>query len=669
LGDSYRASGGDYKNGSQGVTSIVGHTSPESCPETGRMARAKASGLKPKDLIGIPWRVAFALQQPYYTGKIRNEADRIWLAAMIDGEGCFFIHKRKAGTPSYSKFTRTDGSEVNYERTADTYGVGLEICNTNKAIIDRIAAIVGGGTFTEQNPQQNNRRKQTIYRWRVAPNEAKRIAQEIYPHLIAKQHQARLLFACPSNGDNGAAAHQAMMDLHNGIETSVDYPAPPSMFEPGWYLRQDCIWSKPNCMPESVTDRCTKAHEYIFLLTKSAKYFYDAEAVKEPSTEKNRQSRIDRAIDGQKSYPTEKQNGIRSRADSFKREGSKREQVIPFQTKGTHRPDREESNYPLDTRNRRSVWTITTKPFKSVFSYGKYRIASPDCPVHDYHADLGRALECDALLASSQIDRMMNNGIHPFPLQEGVVVSIPLDHPLFPFDGISAIPHSMRNYRTADELKQDEIFFGISPYRTEYKELIDHSISKCVRTRGSNTEVDVFQGVSGTYPSGQTRYRIFCILTWQSPPSGCLCHYTGDLKKGQDHFAVFPPELPDICIKAGTSEKGCCPECGSPWVRTLIKPDDRQYEYKSIGIPGEGEQRGRRPGSMGKSQSISTGWRTACNHNLDPVPCTVCDPFSGAGTTGLVAEKLGRKYIGIELNPAYVKMAKQRIESELGTLF
>ncbi len=60
----------------------------------------------------------------------------------------------------------------------------------------------------------------------------------------------------------------------------------------GWYLRQDIIWNKPNPMPESVTDRCTKAHEYIFLLSKSAKYYYDNEAVKEPvqSTKGNSKS-------------------------------------------------------------------------------------------------------------------------------------------------------------------------------------------------------------------------------------------------------------------------------------------------------------------------------------------------------------------------------------------
>ena len=53
----------------------------------------------------------------------------------------------------------------------------------------------------------------------------------------------------------------------------------------GWYLRQDIIWAKNNCMPESVKDRCTKSHEYIFLLTKSPKYFYDIDAIREPATQ------------------------------------------------------------------------------------------------------------------------------------------------------------------------------------------------------------------------------------------------------------------------------------------------------------------------------------------------------------------------------------------------
>ena len=109
----------------------------------------------------------------------------------------------------------------------------------------------------------------------------------------------------------------------------------------GWYLRQDIIWQKPNVMPESVTDRCTKAHEYIFLLSKSPKYHFDHFAIKEG------------AVGGQT-----------GRAASFKRQDSKREQVIPGQGYGTHRPNREDVAYNTQTRNKRSVWTVPTKAFK-----------------------------------------------------------------------------------------------------------------------------------------------------------------------------------------------------------------------------------------------------------------------------------------------------------------
>jgi len=96
----------------------------------------------------------------------------------------------------------------------------------------------------------------------------------------------------------------------------------------GWWLRQDIVWHKPNPMPESVTDRCTKSHEYIFLLTKSARYHYDAEAVKEPST--NRPSG--------NHEKTEVPTG-----------GCPVKHGIPYE--------------PDATRNKRSVWTIATQPY------------------------------------------------------------------------------------------------------------------------------------------------------------------------------------------------------------------------------------------------------------------------------------------------------------------
>jgi DNA modification methylase len=138
----------------------------------------------------------------------------------------------------------------------------------------------------------------------------------------------------------------------------------------GWWLRQDIVWAKPNPMPESVLDRCTKSHEYIFLLTKSQRYYFDSVAIKEPVTA-SIIARLSQDLESQKGSDrvpgktngTMKAVGGRSARDSFKREGSKRETVIPGQSVGTHRPDREESEYDLDTRNKRSVWTVATKPF------------------------------------------------------------------------------------------------------------------------------------------------------------------------------------------------------------------------------------------------------------------------------------------------------------------
>lgn len=133
----------------------------------------------------------------------------------------------------------------------------------------------------------------------------------------------------------------------------------------GWYLRQEIIWHKPNPMPESVTDRCTKAHETLFLLAKSPRYFFDAVAVKEPAVGVQSSTGVGwnktSAADPRDTRGMERG---RSRRDSFKREGRKREQTIPGQDYGTHRQDRDESAYDITTRNRRSVWTIATKPYK-----------------------------------------------------------------------------------------------------------------------------------------------------------------------------------------------------------------------------------------------------------------------------------------------------------------
>lgn len=285
----------------------------------------------------------------------------------------------------------------------------------------------------------------------------------------------------------------------------------------GWWLRQDIVWHKPNPMPESVEDRCTRAHEYIFMLTKKPHYYYDHEAVKEPA-----------------------QNwGTRDRSEM--REGTTDPKLKHHGLKG-----KEWEENP--TKNKRSVWTVNTKGYKGA------------------------------------------------------------------------------------------------------------------------------------------------------------------------HFAVYPEDLVRPCVLAGTSEGGCCSECGSPFERQTVDPTEGLKPVDSIERKGvnltpedsalvlwlesnggdyrisvEGEKHtenwedvpisnGRRGELKRKGYTLlhwgvkskSVGWQPTCTCSLKKdgvksVPCTVLDPFNGSATTGVVALKEGRHYIGLELNPDYVILSEKRIQESVPT--
>jgi DNA modification methylase len=123
----------------------------------------------------------------------------------------------------------------------------------------------------------------------------------------------------------------------------------------GWWLRSDIIWHKPNPMPESITDRPTKSHEYVFLLTKSERYFYDAEAIKEEGITGDMRrpygSEGSWALDGR---PIQRRPNGKPRAA-----GVQHKQTELGQQEGGYLG----SNDPFATRNKRSVWTIATNPF------------------------------------------------------------------------------------------------------------------------------------------------------------------------------------------------------------------------------------------------------------------------------------------------------------------
>lgn len=142
------------------------------------------------------------------------------------------------------------------------------------------------------------------------------------------------------------------------------------------------------------------------------------------------------------------------------------------------------------------------------------------------------------------------------------------------------------------------------------------------------------------------------------------------------HFATYPPDLIEPSILAGTSAFGCCDKCGAPFrrevERTFIPQGDVSPEKA---VRGAGDQKPMDASNSwqghprGHTEAKTTGWAPSCSCP-DPIatPCTVLDPFGGAGTTGLVADRLGRHAVLLELNPEYAEMAYNRIKDDGGMM-
>lgn len=126
----------------------------------------------------------------------------------------------------------------------------------------------------------------------------------------------------------------------------------------GWYLRSDIVWHKPNAMPESVKDRPTRAHEYIFLLSKSAKYYYNAEAVKEPAVG------FDNATLTGSMENARSNSRRRGNAKTFRGGGAYTHDQAAENSASVERDSHGLAPNETGKRNRRTVWTIATKPYK-----------------------------------------------------------------------------------------------------------------------------------------------------------------------------------------------------------------------------------------------------------------------------------------------------------------
>jgi hypothetical protein len=599
--------------------------------------------------------------------------------------------------------------------------------------------------------------------------------------------------------------------------------------EDGWYLRSDIIWHKPNPMPESVTDRCTKSHEYVFMLAKSPTYFYDAEAIREshqnPEKEDNRSSRRENmkkaAQNGYSTYHIE-----------------------------DHQPsmDQPMAGHP-NGRNKRSVWTVSTHSFSE--AHFACVDEATECLTLDGWKKYG---EIKAGVIAAQFDLATER--LSWAAVEDVAVYNVVDEPMVASKSRDVEMLLTPNHRTvikrrhpdtrqwqpcvvirADQLKRDHAVpvsgdwdgEWLEPISPEWAELLGWYIAEgCETTRSWSVEIyqsraanpvkvdrirellvavgaefleataaRKWQGRDATMAAFQVqgfaamRMRQFApgkevprgALSWSNRllfrlldglvdgdghrrKDGRFCFiqrsresadmvqaigvrlgyatmlsrrseetfvvyfttkrhisfrgtggegakigqrpYTGVIwcpklplgtwvarKSGRAFVTgnTFPPKLIEPMILAATSERGCCPACGSPYRRVVERERvaTRPGEKTKVKVPsgwdtkpgshGTIHREGRTPdpeyrdaaevGNRDPERHVTStrtvGWEPGCDCNApgEPLGCVVLDPFSGAGTVAMVSLRLGRRFIGSELNESYCEMARKRIQADM----
>ena len=208
-----------------------------------------------------------------------------------------------------------------------------------------------------------------------------------------QRHKNTERFDRPAYADNGRRPPQSYSN--NGLKPKdligLPWRVAFALQADGWWLRSDICWNKLNPMPESVRDRPTRSHEYVFLLTKSARYYYDADAIREPAKDPlDDIRRMRQQHDANKSTATAERNGLRARTDKQRSHGRRH---AGFNDRWD---DMSKAEQQAMGANKRTVWSIATQPFSAAslgishlphevegeICDGKTRKASPDCPVH-----------------------------------------------------------------------------------------------------------------------------------------------------------------------------------------------------------------------------------------------------------------------------------------------
>lgn len=338
LGDSYASSPGKNNGNLAEWAKEFGRGGGHRAGDLDTPRRGVTRGYKPKDLLGIPWRVAIELQKDHQDYLIKCPEDRAWFASLIDGEGCIRIQA-----------TQPTGYQPSYSAM-------VKVSMTDPQLIARCAEITGFGDRVPEPKGPWEANKRPVYDWCQSSTKAVQTIASAYKYLLIKKKQAIIAHSIhelkktytTSKGKPTPPDKQEILEHAYWLcrklnkRESVDLPSwmsePIVASEPGWFLRSDIIWSKPNCLPESVLDRPSKSHEYVFLMSKSQRYYYDADAIREPH------ARI---------WDPEKNGGSLG--------GTNARDLAVIGGHGRAGRKKTEPN-PLG-RNSRTVWPVSVKPF------------------------------------------------------------------------------------------------------------------------------------------------------------------------------------------------------------------------------------------------------------------------------------------------------------------
>lgn len=368
----------------------------------------------------------------------------------------------------------------------------------------------------------------------------------------------------------------------------------------GWWIRDEIIWAKPNPMPSSVTDRTTPAHEMVYMLTRSARYFYDGTAIAEPFA-----------------------------ASSIVRLSQK---TVMDQTGGAKQAEFDERGFNELGGSRTPSEIVKTL---------SARVRKP---------------------AGWQQDKAAHSLLDH---------ASPRDH-----DGVGKFgnetPRSLRN-SFARPAKDAGGVTGAKPQHREGRLPINYG-AEVHRSGNKERKLGDDRGrpdshIGGSIPWAGTQRNKRSVWSIPTEPFP------------EAHFATFPTALVEPCILAATSARGVCPDCGAQWRRVEASTKETLGWYPSCrcGDPPALPVYPKPPTIPNGTHpevrdQVLARWQRKClavdrrtSAVLAPLaalkvsPAVVLDPFLGSGTTALVAHRLCRHAVGIELNPDFAAMARKRI--------